>query len=235
LHRISSDFKDGAYQSMKGFLERDIKMKVPDHDIKHIVSPCSGRLVCYDRFSECASIWARGSKFSVLRLVGDAAYDLLLESELLTVSERKTYSRDSLEELRSQNKIEYKKALTAFADKLAVCIVRMPVGDYHGVHCPLDDATIVGMYEIEGALYSVLPIVVNRDVNVLTENQRVCVLMESPRVGLCCMVIVASFLTWDILMLCELGQQMECGQLMAKNSRHVWMCVDAVPERRRRL
>merc|ERR1712176_743774 len=101
-------------------------------------------------------------------MIGDAAYDLFLQSEILTDSERQMFSRDSLDVLRSENKIEYKKALSTFSDKFSVCIVRMSVGDYHGVHCPFN-AKIVRISEIEGALYSVLPIVVNRDVNVLTE------------------------------------------------------------------
>lgn len=92
----------------------------------------------------------------------------------------------------------------------------MSAGDYHGIHCPFN-GRIVAIHEIEGALYTVSPIVVNRDVNVLTENKRICVIFENEdSFGLCCMVIIASFLTMEICIECKVGEWIDGGHLIGK-------------------
>ena len=73
--------------------------------------------------------------------------------------------------------MEHKKAVREFSNKFNISIIRMSAGDYHGIHCPFN-GRIVAIHEIEGALYTVSPIVVNRDVNVLTENKRILAIFQ---------------------------------------------------------
>ena len=210
------------YKSLSAFLERnvaafDVESASSIHgEGRHVLSPSSGRMVCFEQFRECSSWWVKGSKFSVQRLVGERGYEWLLCSAAFMVSENSKYSVQSLEALRHQNKIEHKKAVKEFSNKLSVCILRLSPGDYHGVHCPFN-ARCAAVYEIEGALYSVSPIVVNRDVNVLTENKRICIMFENEdSFGLCCMVIIASFLTAEISIDCKAGEWIDGGDLIAK-------------------
>ena len=98
------------YKSMKSFLDRNVvdlsdSIESMHDEGRHVLSPCSGRMVCFDQFRECSSWWVRGSKFNVQRLIGNEGYETVLESAGFMVSENTKYSIKSLEALRLENKV----------------------------------------------------------------------------------------------------------------------------------
>lgn len=202
-----------------------------------ILCPCDGRFICFEIFQECRKLWIKGSKFHIQNLVGSHLnpefYNKLLtnldKSKCLTSAK---ISREfSAVYMQNMSKVNRNRQRLKLNDFFSVCIIRLPPALYHGYHYPFN-GTVVDIYHItDGALFSVSPIVVNRDVNVLTENKRCCVLFDT-EFGICCMIIIASFLVGSYSLKCEIGDVVERGDLMGK-FRYGGSCIVLIFERER--
>jgi len=73
----------------------------------------------------------------------------------------------------------------------AFCIARLAPQDYHRFHWPVS-GTVTKITPIDGALYTVNPIAINKPLNVYTENKRCVVEIDSDRHGSLILFAVAA-------------------------------------------
>eukprot|EP00485_Elphidium_margaritaceum_P005897 CAMPEP_0202694984 /NCGR_PEP_ID=MMETSP1385-20130828/8698_1 /ASSEMBLY_ACC=CAM_ASM_000861 /TAXON_ID=933848 /ORGANISM="Elphidium margaritaceum" /LENGTH=769 /DNA_ID=CAMNT_0049350935 /DNA_START=36 /DNA_END=2345 /DNA_ORIENTATION=- len=73
------------------------------------------------------------------------------------------------------------------------CIFRLAPQDYHRWHWPIG-GTVKRIEHIDGALYSVNPIVVKGNISVYTENKRAVIEIENEACGGCLMFVIAATL-----------------------------------------
>lgn len=88
---------------------------------------------------------------------------------------------------------------------LAVC--RLAPQDYHRFHCPFE-ASVNLIYHIPGAYFTVNPMAIRMPLDVLTENARTVVLLESEVFGKVAYVAVGAMMVGSIMMTCEQGQNL---------------------------
>eukprot|EP01083_Nonionella_stella_P140405 430520_1 len=217
MHHIDMTRYDTThnFDTFNQFFARDIRSQISsDKNNKFMMmSPCDGKMICFSTFSDCTTFWVKGSRFNVRCLLGDKMYGILLFN---------AYDKFEFDEFRLENlnKIDDQKSkkqrLKRVSSLFAIALFRLSPDDYHGYHYPFD-ARVIHIQEIEGALYSVSPIVVNRDVNVLTENKRCCVLFQNEQsFGYAVVIVIASFLVGSFSINCKVGQHVKAGQLMGK-------------------
>lgn len=88
---------------------------------------------------------------------------------------------------------------------LAIC--RLAPQDYHRFHCPFE-ATVNLIYHIPGAYFTVNPMAIRMPLDVLTENARTVVMLESEVFGKVAYVAVGAMMVGSIMMTCEQGQKL---------------------------
>lgn len=78
-------------------------------------------------------------------------------------------------------------------------IARLAPQDYHRFHLPID-CTIGPSTYFDGALFTVNPIAVNQEVDVYTDNKRVCTILESPIFGKVAYITVGATMVGSIIL-----------------------------------
>jgi len=92
----------------------------------------------------------------------------------------------------------------------SLVIARLAPQDYHRFHIPID-CTIGPSVSHDGALYTVNPIAINQNVDVYTENKRVCTLLDSPVFGTVAYVSVGATMVGSIHITSTQGQHAHKG------------------------
>jgi len=97
----------------------------------------------------------------------------------------------------------------------AFCIARLAPQDYHRFHWPVS-GTITGITPIDGALYTVNPVAVNKPLNVYSENKRCVIEIKSKIFGDVIMIAVAATMVGSYLLFKEGTIKLELGMEVAR-------------------
>lgn len=95
------------------------------------------------------------------------------------------------------------------------CIARLAPQDYHRFHWPVS-GTVKKITPIDGALYTVNPVAVNKPLNVYTENKRCVVELESKTFGNVILIAVAATMVGTYLLFKEGTIKLEVGMEVAR-------------------
>ncbi len=87
----------------------------------------------------------------------------------------------------------------------SVAVCRLAPQDYHRFHCPFE-AKVTSVYHIEGSYLTVNPMAIRKPIDVLTENARTVVMLDSPIFGKVAYVAVGAMMVGSILITCKAGQ-----------------------------
>lgn len=97
--------------------------------------------------------------------------------------------------------------LGEFFDGGSLAVCRLAPQDYHRFHCPFE-ATVNMIYHIPGAYFTVNPMAIRRSFDVLTENARTVVILNSPVFGKVAYIAVGAMMVGSIIMTCEQGDHL---------------------------
>jgi len=95
----------------------------------------------------------------------------------------------------------------------SLIICRLAPQDYHRWHWPVS-GKVLSITPIDGALFTVNPIAVNKNVNVFTENKRIIIEIATENYGTVVLIAVGAMMVGSIKLLCEQGTEGKKGEQM---------------------
>ncbi|KAJ6238007.1 phosphatidylserine decarboxylase [Anaeramoeba flamelloides] len=179
-----------SFKNFNDFFIRELKpgsrpIDEPNND--HIlISPADCRINVFSDIEQSKEFWIKGTKFNLLNLFGPN------NNDISDSDDRKTSLSDR------------------FKDGSLV-IARLSPQDYHRVHSPIS-GTVKRIYPvIDGEYWTVSPLAIKSKVNVLTENKRQVVIINSKEFGDVALIMVGATCVGSIELVIQEGMQIQKG------------------------
>jgi len=148
----------------------------------------------YNTFND---FFARGIRFKEVRPMTEDDTEIVSPADCRMVVFKNVYESTKFwvkgENFTLETVLGQRKEISPAFEGGAFCIARLAPQDYHRWHWPCG-GKITKITPIEGHLYSVNPIVINRNVDVFSDNKRCIIEMDTDHHGKLVMVAVAATL-----------------------------------------
>ncbi|POV99013.1 hypothetical protein PSHT_13728 [Puccinia striiformis] len=174
------------------------------------------RLMVFRDLIVSKSIWIKGRKFSLSKLLGN------LGLRNMGPSASTTSPSSIVEEVRNEEENEINSNENSFnststindndeLSKWALGIFRLAPQDYHRFHSPID-GKIIDIEYIEGQYYTVNPMAIRSSIDVYGENVRVVVCIQTAKFEKVYCVFVGAMMVGSINMSIKVNDQVRKGQ-----------------------
>lgn len=206
------------YPTFNAFFSRRLKPTArpitSPTDPRIVVSPADCRMTCYQTVDKAKQFWIKGKQFTVPHLLGTADPADRQPPATSTPQTEGSQSHATPSELDDALRPVYQDA------DCAVCIARLAPQDYHRFHSPVE-ATVVGIKDISGELYTVNPQAINEDLNVFTQNKRSVMLLKA-KFGPGRESVPIAFVAVGAMLVGSIGWSKKAGDKVAKGEELGW-------------